>query len=329
LNWDQFTDHLKSGKLSLCYLITSDDPYLVRQAIERLRSTFFGSDPGEVLRFVAPSELREAIETAGSLSFFSSKQLIVLESAESLKASHKKILGPYLASPEESTVLVLTAGEGATKSPPKWVRDACVELDLRSDPGRTRQWIRQWFRHRQINLSSSVLQMIESRGGSVFGALLPDLEKMELAVGAGGAITPELVQTLVRDQGEESVFAAIGAVRKGDLGEAAHVLERLLAQKVPPEQILALFARATKLSWALGLPETADKKNAEMAAGLSLSAAWVGRARSYRESLRAETARRGWHALGRADTHLKTGSHSPAMCLLAAIAEMALLARKP
>jgi DNA polymerase-3 subunit delta len=217
-------------------LLTGDEDLLVTRAIGAVAAAARAQDPD-----VAESELAgsaidgpELHELVGP-SLFADSRLLVIRSAQDVKATALEVLSAYLRTPSESTVIVLQHAGGAKG---KKVLDAarsakaleigCAKL---TRPEHRADFVRGEVRRAGGRIGPEALTALVDAVGS-------DLRELaavaaQLVSDGNGTVDVELVRAYHRGRAEVSGFAVSDLVMVGKLGDALESLRYALGLGVP------------------------------------------------------------------------------------------------
>lgn len=252
----QLQRHLDAGKLAGAYLVAGDEPLLVADALEQIRTAarragFEQRDLHVVDRSFRWDEL--AADT-DNLSLFASRKLLELRlpSPKPGDAGARGIRA-LLERPDPDRLLIVAVA-GRVDASAVWVKaleKAGVQVEIwpveRPElPG----WIRARAARHGIRLTTAAAELLSDR---VEGNLLAaDQELAKLALhGAKGEVDEAQVLAAVADSARFDVFRLTDAVLVGDAARAFRVLHGLRAEGVQP--VLVCWALARELGLLVSL----------------------------------------------------------------------------
>jgi len=110
---------LQNDQIEPVYLLYGEEKYLVRKAVNILKSRILISDDLKELLYTcfyaSETDGEEVNNIAKSMPFFDQSQLVLLYEAEKLKEKDQKIIQGYITDPAPFTCLVFIAGETIPK----------------------------------------------------------------------------------------------------------------------------------------------------------------------------------------------------------------------
>jgi len=239
------------------YVLHGDDLYSIDRAIEAFaaKGRF---DAVDILRIDTRSASAQSIlMTVGTPGLFAERRLVILESlaAKEARATRGKtkaagedtltLADVAEAVPESTTVVAVVAG----KSDSPWIKEAqrlvrAGSVTLRGFPAPRQRdmpgWIVRQARDQGVRIDPRAAQIMAVRVGEQVSIAGMELQKLATAAGADEAISAELVEALVPQSAEESIFPLVDAITAGRRAETFKLLERQLGQLTGNDSDLAL-----------------------------------------------------------------------------------------
>ncbi len=234
--------------LAPVYLVFGDEPLLVQEAADTLRTAARGRGYEERLRLVVEPgfDWGSLGQAADSLSLFARRRLLELrlESARPGEVGGRA-LGAYARRPPADTVLlVICARLDAAAQKSAWVRalDAAGvvvmvrPVDARAFTG----WIENRMARHGLFPSSEALDLLAERTEGNLLAAAQEIDKLRVLQG-GGEVGVDAVLDAVAESARYSVFDLVDAALAGQAARAVRILEGLRHEGV----------EAALVSWAL------------------------------------------------------------------------------
>jgi DNA polymerase-3 subunit delta len=271
-------------------LLTGDEELLVTRAIGAIAAAARAQDPD-----IAESELPgsaldgpELHELAGP-SLFADARLLVIRSAQDVRAAALEVLSGYLRTPSESTVIVLQHAGGAKGKKllelarkAKALEIGCAKL---TRPEHRADFVRAEVRRAGGRIAPEAV-------GALVDAVGSDLRELaavaaQLVSDGGGTVDVELVRAYHRGRAEVSGFAVSDLVMVGRAGDALEALRYALALGVPHVVIADALADGVR---TIARVATAGRGDAYALASQLGMPPWKVK--------RAQGQARGWSELG-------------------------------
>jgi len=202
-------------------------------AVETFRFDGQDASPGEVL------------DECRSFGLMAPHKMVVVDNAESfVHAESRPMLERYAQNPSDQATLVLRAASWRPGNLDKAIAKVGVVIHRAEvDPGTAAGWAAdraQQFYGSQ--LTRPLAANLVERLGPDLGRLDTELSKLATAAGPGGAITPELIESLVERTREEEVWAIQRTLLGGDAAATISQLRMILGNAPRDNAIPAIFA---------------------------------------------------------------------------------------
>lgn len=280
---------LQNGSYLPAYIFYGEEFYNMKETVE-LFTEFFTNGYTDDLNVekidAAKCEVNDVLNAVGTMGFFSTQKLVLVENASLWLGGGKKnskqeesgqeeaakvnldCLLDYLANPVESTCLIFLAEEGIHKNR-KLVKAVAkvgrlVEFPLLQG-GEVYEFIRREFQKRNVDYEKSVADYLILAVGNNLFLLTQEIDK--LIHYCGGAETVSLAQAkeIVSKNSLFTVFALIDAVAGKDGGKSLLLLEEMIRQGEAEQKILVLLARQFRLIYQTKCMKGAGYRNADIA----------------------------------------------------------------
>ena len=262
-----------------CYVVQGEDPSLVAQETSVLLSSLVELEAitqDAVEEYGDPGQLEEldvsAIVAACSTPpFFTSTRVVVVRNASAFDAAAQKDIVAYLASPLESTVLVLAAsgriGQALTKAV------TAHGLVLKAEPANARgrtQWITEHVHDSGLRLDAAATARLSEHLGEDLARLDGITKMLRAAYGPTATVHETDLEPFLGEAGAVAPWDLTDALDEGNIAKALEVLHRMLeAGDRHPLQLLAILHRHYGAMLRLDGGEIADEAAASAATGLA------------------------------------------------------------
>ncbi|MBN1283122.1 MAG: DNA polymerase III subunit delta [Proteobacteria bacterium] len=240
---------IRQGKLRPVYVVVGEEPYLAQAALASIREAA-GSGGAEVHTFAA-QEARpdEVIGLLRNLSLLGSRPMVVIRDGEALtkerKASMAEALADYIASPIDSSVLVITAEkmDGRSRLMQLAAKSGAVVECRRLYDDRLPSWIGMQVKRRERQISIEAAKFLAEMVGNDLGQISGAIDRVILYIGSRRAIELGDVEEAVAETHQRDVFDLTDAVGRRQLARALSFLHNLIQNGQPPTLILHMLAR--------------------------------------------------------------------------------------
>ncbi|MFP7335545.1 DNA polymerase III subunit delta [Shouchella clausii] len=313
---------LSSETMAPVYFLYGTERYLIEQFLQKASEALFAGEEGEMndIRFrLQDTPLGEVVEEAETVPFFSTRKLVVIQDfylATSQKVATKlehdiSALEAYLDSPAQETVLVVVAPyeklDGRKKITKKLKKQTSA-IDVNPlDEKETFAWMEAIAKQEGVAIEQDAKQLLYKHTGPNLMLLHRELEKCMLYGEDGDPVTASIVDELVAETVEQSVFTVIDYTAKGRAGDAVRLYHQLLRQKEEPLAILALLTRQFRQFFQVKTRLAKGYTQKEMASQLKLHPYVVKLAMQQVKALTTTQLRQALIVCEETDYAIKTG----------------------
>jgi DNA polymerase-3 subunit delta len=176
-------------------------------------------------------DLGPVLDACSTPPFLFDRRVVVLRHAGLLDAAQVKLVAAYLASPLETTTLVLVADEKAVPAAlERAVRAAGEVLDTSVGSGsRARaSWLDAHLKHAPVRLNAPARALLDDNLGEDLSRLPGLLASLAAAWGEGATVTPEELEPFLGEAGALKPWDLTDALDAGNGDKAVAVLHRML-----------------------------------------------------------------------------------------------------
>ena len=265
----QLADHL-SQHLAPCYLISGDEPLIVQECADAIRTAARAAGCAERQRITISSkdDWLELGHSAGSLSLFADRKLIEVQLPSGKPGTEgSKAIQEYLAGEQEDVLLIISGRIDKQSQKSKWhvaLNQAGVVLPVWPiSPAELPGWIAARIKTAGLTADNDAVTLLAERLEGNLLAASQEIEKLRLLHGEQ-TITAELVADTVSDNARYDAFRLVDVALSGDSRGAVRTLRGLRAEAVQPPVLLWALSREVRL--------LADLKR-EIASGTPMNAA--------------------------------------------------------
>lgn len=261
---DKLPAELKRGIKPL-YLIAGEEPLLIEEALDQIRSTARSQDYSEreVLNFERGFDWNRLHEASQGASLFASRRIIELNLGDaSPGVEGGKAIRELAGAPNpDNLVLIRAARLDARARNSAWVK--AVEkvgsfvYVWPMKPGELPRWLHQRLSAAGLRADEDAIRLLVERTEGNLLAAAQDVEKLKLV--CSGTLSVEDVREAVADSARYDVFDWTDRILGGDAAGAARGLMRLREEAVEPVlltwalvQMLRQWADAAALMQASG-----------------------------------------------------------------------------
>ena len=265
----QLADHL-SQHLAPCYLISGDEPLIVQECADAIRTAARAAGCAERQRISisGKDDWLELGHSAGSLSLFADRKLIEVQLPSGKPGTEgSKAIQEYLARAQADVLLIISGRIDKQSQKSKWhvaLNQAGVVLPVWPiSPAELPGWIAARIKTTGLTADNEAVTLLAERLEGNLLAASQEIEKLRLLHGEQ-TITADLVADTVSDNARYDAFRLVDVALSGDSRGAVRTLRGLRAEAVQPPVLLWALSREVRL--------LADLKR-EIASGTPVNAA--------------------------------------------------------
>lgn len=243
---------LDQNQLSSLYFLFGEEPYLLRQAVQRLTTQALADglkDFNYDTYYANDCDISQVRDTVETLPMMATTRVVVLHETDSLNEREWAILEPVISTPVESTIFILTASKvDKRKKAMKTLLDNSVAVEFRKPfENQIPAWIQYICRNHGLTISNDAQQLLHRLIGSQLGEMDSEIQKLRSFLGDRNRIELEDVAQCVSRSREENVFDLTTALANGDRLRSLSHLVHLLDQGQSEIGIVSLIARHVRI----------------------------------------------------------------------------------
>ena len=203
-----------------------------------------GVEPERTVYYAGETPVSDMVSALRNGSLFADTRIFFIKNAGVIKKKDDlELLASYMASPQEHTVLILTAEETGIskileKAAPPGARRVFYEL---SD-SRKAEWTAAFFRNKGFRISAGGVQTILELVENNTQALERECSRLTLFLDRDREISAGEAEKWLSHTRNESAFTLFSRIAAGDLSRSLESLRTLLGAKESPQAILAGLA---------------------------------------------------------------------------------------
>ena len=230
---EEVFSHLQKGPPYPLYLFHGDEPYLIDKAVTVVRERM--GKAATVHSFYGGEDALDALLDAwGTPSLFTSQSLIVLKSAESLKAADRERLAKEAEFRDTTQPLVVCA-HGRVDLRQTFFA-LCAKKGFVAEfrppfPNQVIEWAQRFARERQVRLSEDAALLLAELIGPDLLVLSAEIDKLIAFIFPRTDIDAEAITKCAGDTHRHPVFDLADALGQRDRQKALGLLHRVLADE--------------------------------------------------------------------------------------------------
>lgn len=251
-NPGQLTQLLRKG-LAPVYLISGDEPLLVQECCDQIRSAAKDAGFHDRLTFHADPQLdwNTVADEFNAMSLFSDRRRIEIRLPTGKLGDGRTVLERVLAQPPEDIILLLISTRlDAAETRRKWYK----ELQSKGvhvpvwpvDADKFSGWLQQRAKNQGLSLTRGALAMLAERLEGNLLAASQELDRLSL-LGNGKTIDEETIEQAVQDSSRFNGFELVTELLSGRAPHAGKMIGVLQQEGENPLGLLAVLTRDINL----------------------------------------------------------------------------------
>jgi DNA polymerase-3 subunit delta len=235
----QLENHL-TNQLSPCYLISGDEPLLVQECADAIRSAAreAGCTERQRIHIASKDDWLELKHAAGALSLFADRKLIEIQLPSGKPGTEgSKAIQEYLGSEPEDVLLIVSGRIDKQSQKSKWhlaLDSAGVVVPIWPvSPG-------------ELSGETDAVALLAERLEGNLLAAAQEIEKLRLLHGEQ-VITAAMIADTVSDNARYDAFRLVDVALSGDARGAVRTLRGLRSEAIQPPVLLWAVSREVRL----------------------------------------------------------------------------------
>ena len=290
---EQLTSHLQKSLLPV-YLLGGDEPLLIQEAADQIRSTCRQQGFSERDVFHADKSFKwdELLASAAEMSLFGDKKIIELRLGDKVDAAASSALQSYCDNPNPDNVLIITVGKLDKKTlESKWGKAVyAIGSIIQIWPVEATQmprWLDQRLKAAGLTADHETLALLSDRTQGNLLAAAQEVEKLKLFC-TGNVITSEIVSQVVANSARYDLFASIDDAISGNITQALTALRGLRGEGT--ELTVIIWSLAKELRTLARIAEQLQN-GSSLDAALNQARVWDKRKALYQAAIRGRNLR--------------------------------------
>lgn len=262
---------IRKGNYAPVYLLIGEEDYYIDKITEALEATVVSEDEKDfnlAVYYGADVDVRQVISRAQQFPLMSERQLVLLKEAQTMDKAktNLELLVPYVKHSSPTTVLVVTyKGEslGASSQLTKTVQanGGVVFKSERLKDYNLMGPLADYCQEKKVRIDEKSMSLLCEYIGSPLSKLFGEVDKLVVAAGKDGIITPKLIEDIIGISKEFNTFELIKAISVRDYPKSLNILDHFERnpKQGPGVMIVAtLFSYFSKLFIASILKDKSD-----------------------------------------------------------------------
>jgi DNA polymerase-3 subunit delta len=250
-------DDLKRGDFHPIYVLTGDEEFEKRGALNAIRSAILGGKPdvlNESKLLWKETDPDEIVTLCQTLPMMSPRRLVLVQDVDSVSADQSRVLATYLENPAPTTTLVLAGASIDQRLKMVTIaKKIGTVLSFRSPyANKIPSWIERHVRSRGARIEGAASDLLSTVIGTDLVALADAIERLLLYIGEESPtpmITVDAVENCIARTKVHSIFELTDALGRKQAAEALQIVAAMMESKEAPIRIVAMIARHFRRLW--------------------------------------------------------------------------------
>ncbi len=269
LRANQVAEHFQHNALQPLYIVSGDEPLLVQETADLIRTSCrqCGMSEREIFHADSGFDWHNILEANNSMSLFGDRKLLEVRLSQAkFDDKAKKALQQYCENPNPDNALLMMLPKLDKKTlAAKWFQPIEKSAAIIQIWPVTLQQMPQWIQHRMraagLSPSTEATELLAERVEGNLLAAQQEIEKLALVMGKG-PITEQDIEQSVADHARYSLYDMVDEAIQGHTSHAIKMLHQLQSSGAEPAVILWAFSKelrglsAMSQLMANGLPVT-------------------------------------------------------------------------
>jgi DNA polymerase-3 subunit delta len=274
---------IKNGSYSNVYLLYGEESYLRKQYRDNLKNALIPPDDSMNCTVYSGDEidLNEVIDMAGTMPFFASRRVIVVENSGWFKPKKGNLDGDKLINfinniPD--TTYVIFVEETADKRSKLFktiTSKGYAALCEMQDEAMLKKWVLGLLKKENKLITGDALDLLLDKTGTNMENIKREVEKLICYKYYDEGITAADVEELCVEQIQNQIFDMVEAVAVKNQKKALELYYNLIALKEAPVKILALISRQFNMLLQVREMNSKGYPESEIAATTGLNAYYL------------------------------------------------------
>ena len=239
---------LKEGRIEPLYLLFGPEDYLRDRAASAITNLALRDTQlrefNESTHSLINTDVREAIAAAEQLPMMAERRVVRISDLDKILENDEAALLRYVNRPAQSSVVIFTAIDlDKRRKLTKTLLEACVSVEFaKLSEADLQEWAKSRLKDWDSSTDPGTLQQILKLVGADARRLTNELDKLATAAMPSGNITKKLVDELIVQSRELSIFDLSDQLIARDGKHALQTLRRLLDDRTEPVVLIGTLA---------------------------------------------------------------------------------------
>lgn len=223
------------NKFAPVYLLMGDEDYYIDKITEALENQVVPEDERDfnsTTFYGADVDVRQVISRSQQFPLMSDRQLVLLKEAQAMEKAKTKLelLVPYVKHSNDTTVLVIIFKGDTLGATSQLVKTVQAEGGVVFKSERLRDYqliapLADYCKEKKVKIDEKSLNLLCEYIGSPLSKLYGEVDKLIVASGPEGVISPELIESIIGISKEYNSFELIKTISSRDYPRSMRILD--------------------------------------------------------------------------------------------------------
>lgn len=226
---------ITKGNFAPVYLLMGDEDYFIDRIVDALESGVVPEDEKDfnsATYYGADVDVRQVISRAQQFPLMSDKQLVMLKEAQAMERAKTNLekLVPYVKHANDSTVLVIVFKGDSLATTSQLVKTVQAEGGIVFKSDRLKDYqlsgpLSDYCREKKVRIDDKSKALLCEYIGSPLSKLFGEVDKLIVAAGENGEVTPDLIESIIGISKEFNSFELIKALSMRDYPKSMRIID--------------------------------------------------------------------------------------------------------
>ncbi|MCH5235002.1 MAG: DNA polymerase III subunit delta [Muribaculaceae bacterium] len=226
---------INRGNYVPVYLLMGDEDYYIDRLVDALESTVVPEDEKDfnsATYYGADVDVRQVISRAQQFPLMSERQLVMLKEAQAMDKAKTNLekLVPYVKHANDTTVLVITFKGDSLASTSQLVKAVQSEGGVVFKSERLKDYqlngpLADYCSDKKVRIDDKSIALLCEYIGSPLSKLFGEVDKLIVAAGNNGVITPDLIEAVIGISKEYNSFELVKKISIRDYTGAMRIVD--------------------------------------------------------------------------------------------------------
>ena len=248
--------NISKGIYAPVYLLMGDEDYYIDRIVDALETSVVPEDEKDfnaAIDYGADVDVRQVISRAQQFPLMSERQLVMLKEAQAMDRAKSNLekLVPYVNHANESTVLVIVFKGDSLGATSQLVKTIQGEGGIVFKSERLKDYqligpLSDYCRDKKVRIDERSLNLLCDYIGSPLSKLFGEVDKLIVAAGENGEVTPALIESIIGISKEYNSFELVKALSVRDFPKSMRIIDHFARN---PKQTPGVMITATLFNY--------------------------------------------------------------------------------